>query len=92
VVLIGDAVHVCPPTIAQGAALSLEDAAVLAELLTTHPTVDESLWTAFTDRRYHRVKTIVDASLQMARWERDHEHGDVPGLTRRVAAVVGPAP
>jgi len=34
VVLIGDAVHACPPTMAQGAAQALEDAAVLAHLMT----------------------------------------------------------
>ena len=33
VVLIGDAAHTCPPTIAQGAAMALEDAAVLADVL-----------------------------------------------------------
>src|SRR5215212_7209678 len=33
VVLIGDAAHTCPPTIAQGGAIALEDAVVLAELL-----------------------------------------------------------
>ncbi|MFW2242653.1 FAD-dependent monooxygenase [Rhodococcus opacus] len=33
VVLIGDAIHNCPPTIAQGAAMALEDAAVLVEEL-----------------------------------------------------------
>ena len=38
VVLIGDAAHTCPPTIAQGAAMALEDAAVLAELLLDRPT------------------------------------------------------
>ena len=32
-VLIGDAVHTCPPTIAHGVGQALEDAAVLAELL-----------------------------------------------------------
>lgn len=81
--------HVCPPTIAQGAALGLEDAAVLVELLTTHDDVDDGLWDAFAARRYDRVKTVVEASLQMARWEVDGVRGDVPGLTRRVAAVVG---
>jgi 2-polyprenyl-6-methoxyphenol hydroxylase-like FAD-dependent oxidoreductase len=34
VVLVGDAAHCCPPTLAQGAALSLEDAWVLAQMLT----------------------------------------------------------
>ena len=33
VVIIGDAAHSCPPTIAQGAAQGLEDALVLTELL-----------------------------------------------------------
>ena len=33
VVLIGDAAHACPPTLAQGGAQALEDAAVLTELL-----------------------------------------------------------
>ena len=33
VVVIGDAAHSCPPTIAQGAAQALEDALVLTELL-----------------------------------------------------------
>jgi 2-polyprenyl-6-methoxyphenol hydroxylase-like FAD-dependent oxidoreductase len=88
VALIGDAVHVCPPTIAQGAAIGLEDAAVLAELLTTSPAIDDHLWTAFTTRRYARVKTVVEASLQVAQWNIDHVQGDVPGLTRTIADLV----
>ncbi|CAO5236243.1 FAD-dependent monooxygenase [Frankia sp. AgKG'84/4] len=88
VVLIGDAVHVCPPTLAQGAAAGLEDAAVLAELLTTSTAVDDRLWAAFTARRYERVKMVVDASVQMAQWNLDHVQGDVPGLTRTIAALV----
>src|SRR6185436_9387170 len=63
VVLIGDAVHACPPTLAQGAAQALEDAAVLAELLLDADTLTDSMWQAFIDRRYARAKTIVDASL-----------------------------
>jgi 2-polyprenyl-6-methoxyphenol hydroxylase-like FAD-dependent oxidoreductase len=88
VVLIGDAVHVTPPTIAQGAAMGFEDGAVLAELLISHDRVDDELWDAFTARRFDRVKTVVDASMQIAAWERDHVQGDVPSVTRRVAAVV----
>ena len=88
VVLIGDAVHTCPPTIAQGAAMGFEDAVVLAELLTTRDRVDDELWSAFTARRFERVKTVVEASMQMAQWNLDHVQGDVPGVTRRVAAAV----
>jgi 2-polyprenyl-6-methoxyphenol hydroxylase-like FAD-dependent oxidoreductase len=88
VVLIGDAAHTCPPTLAQGGAQALEDAAVLAELLLEHDAVDRRLWDAFAARRYHRVKAVVDASNQLARWLLDHEQGDVPGLIRSVAALV----
>jgi 2-polyprenyl-6-methoxyphenol hydroxylase-like FAD-dependent oxidoreductase len=89
VVLIGDAVHTCPPTIAQGAAMGFEDAVVLAELLIGRDQVDEELWSAFTQRRYERVRTVVEASMQLAQWNLDHVQGDVPGVTRRVAAAVG---
>ncbi len=40
VVLVGDAAHACPPTLAQGAAMSLEDAFVLAELLSAEESWD----------------------------------------------------
>ena len=87
VVLVGDAVHVCPPTIAQGAAAALEDAEVLGDLVATGDTLDDAL-TAFTARRYERVRAVVEASLQMAQWNLDHVQGDVPGLTRRIAELV----
>jgi len=88
VVLIGDAAHTCPPTLAQGGAQALEDAAVLAELLVTHAAVDETLWAAFTARRYDRAKQVVDASNQLGQWLLDHEQGDVAGLMRDIAALV----
>ncbi len=88
VVLIGDAAHTCPPTLAQGAALALEDAAVLAELLLAADVVDDRLWSAFTARRLERVQTVVDASVQLGQWLLDHEQGDLPGLMGRVSATV----
>jgi 2-polyprenyl-6-methoxyphenol hydroxylase-like FAD-dependent oxidoreductase len=88
VVLIGDAAHSCPPTLAQGGAQALEDAAVLAELLLSHDTLDDELWAAFTDRRYDRAKSVVDASNQLGQWLLDHEQGDVPGLMARIADLV----
>jgi 2-polyprenyl-6-methoxyphenol hydroxylase-like FAD-dependent oxidoreductase len=87
VVLIGDAAHTCPPTIAQGGAMALEDAVVLAELLTDRQTLDQELWNAFTARRYQRAKTVVDASNQLAQWQIDHVQGDIPGLMRSIAAL-----
>jgi 2-polyprenyl-6-methoxyphenol hydroxylase-like FAD-dependent oxidoreductase len=87
VVLIGDAAHTCPPTMAQGGAMALEDAAVLAELLVCRDALDQDLWDAFHTRRFERVRTVVDASNQLARWLLDHVHGDAPGLFRRIAAL-----
>lgn len=88
VVLIGDAAHACPPTLAQGGAQALEDAAVLTELLLARDTVDQDLWDAFHARRFDRAKTVVDASNQLGRWLLDGERGDVPGLMREIAALV----
>ncbi|GGM93884.1 FAD-dependent oxidoreductase [Lentzea pudingi] len=88
VVLIGDAAHSCPPTLAQGGAQALEDATVLAELLLTNDVLDDSLWDAFSARRHDRVKTVVEASNQLGQWLLDHEQGDVAGLVRRIGDLV----
>ncbi|MEU5265849.1 FAD-dependent oxidoreductase [Amycolatopsis sp. NPDC021455] len=88
VVLIGDAAHSCPPTLAQGGAQALEDAAVLTELLLTSETLDDRLWAEFTDRRCARAATVVAASVQLGQWLLDREQGDVPGLIGRIAALV----
>ena len=88
VVLIGDAAHTCPPTIAQGGAMALEDAVVLAELLTEGDALDQELWNAFTARRYERAKTVVDASNQLAQWQLDHVQGDLPGLMATIHELV----
>jgi 2-polyprenyl-6-methoxyphenol hydroxylase-like FAD-dependent oxidoreductase len=87
VVLVGDAVHTCPPTLAQGGAQALEDASVLAEMLTSAVTLDDDLLARFAVRRYERVKAVVDASMQLARWQLAHEQGDVPALMGRIAAL-----
>jgi 2-polyprenyl-6-methoxyphenol hydroxylase-like FAD-dependent oxidoreductase len=87
VVLIGDAAHTCPPTIAQGGAMALEDAVVLAELLTDRDALDQELWDAFHARRFERATTVVDASNQLAQWQLDHVRGDIPGLMRSIAML-----
>ena len=88
VVLIGDAAHACPPTLAQGGAQALEDATVLTELLLSCDSPDDALWAAFTARRFDRAKTVVEASCQLGQWQLDHEQGDVPGLIATIAALV----
>ncbi|MGW6059626.1 FAD-dependent oxidoreductase [Streptomyces sp. NPDC055189] len=93
VVLIGDAAHCCPPTLAQGAALSLEDASVLAELLTTRPVWDDQLLTAFHARRLPRVRQVVDASVQLGQWQLDGvRDADVPGLMARTMTALKDRP
>jgi len=68
VVLVGDAAHACPPTLAQGAAMCLEDAAVLAELLTTHDTWDDALLSRYRERRMPRVRMVAENSVQLGAW------------------------
>jgi len=74
-IVIGDAAHACPPLIAQGAAMCAEDAVVLAEMLTSGDGIDEAL-AKFMERRFPRVKMVLDNSLQLAEWE---VHPDTPG-------------
>jgi 2-polyprenyl-6-methoxyphenol hydroxylase-like FAD-dependent oxidoreductase len=88
VVLVGDAAHACPPTLAQGGAQALEDAAVLTELLLSRAAPDDELWAAFTARRFDRAKTVVEASCQLGQWQLDHEQGDLPGLMATITALV----
>lgn len=89
-VIIGDAAHSCPPTIAQGAAQALEDALVLTELLVGRESLDEDLWDEFHARRVERATAIVNASVQLAEWQRDgKDHSaDVPALLGGVAQRV----
>jgi 2-polyprenyl-6-methoxyphenol hydroxylase-like FAD-dependent oxidoreductase len=88
-VLIGDAAHACPPTLALGAAMALEDASVLAEMLLAGDRLDQELLDAFVARRMPRVRAVVDGSMQLVAWllanERD---ADVPGLMGRINAMV----
>ena len=66
--IIGDAAHATTPHLAQGAAMAIEDATLIAELLATSATLDSAL-TEFMGRRFERGKFVVEASDQIARWE-----------------------
>jgi len=56
-VVIGDAAHATTPNMAEGVAMALEDALLLAELLSTRQPLDESL-TMFEARRAPRVDWV----------------------------------
>lgn len=57
-VLVGDAAHAFSPSMAQGGAMALEDALVLADTLATGPDVPTAL-AAFQARRASRVAWVV---------------------------------
>lgn len=67
-IVIGDGAHATTPHLAQGAAMAIEDAVLLAELLGRDeplpPLLDE-----FMRRRFDRAKFVIDSSTQIAEWE-----------------------
>ncbi|MFA9430199.1 FAD-dependent monooxygenase [Egicoccus sp. AB-alg2] len=68
VALGGDAAHASAPTLAQGAGMAIEDAVVLAELLTGDPSVPEALQ-GYAERRYPRAKFVQDVSYGILKAE-----------------------
>jgi 2-polyprenyl-6-methoxyphenol hydroxylase-like FAD-dependent oxidoreductase len=88
VILIGDAAHAGTPHLAQGAAMALEDAVLLAELLARKGNSDEVLG-EFATRRYPRCELVVKAGLKLGEWEmaewqgRRSEDTDHGGLIAR---------
>jgi 2-polyprenyl-6-methoxyphenol hydroxylase-like FAD-dependent oxidoreductase len=85
VVLIGDAAHANPPVLAQGAAMGIEDAVVLAEEYARDCSATATI-SRFAKRRYDRVRHVVETSCQLAKWEVEHTPGvDVPGVMRAAA-------
>jgi 2-polyprenyl-6-methoxyphenol hydroxylase-like FAD-dependent oxidoreductase len=67
VIIAGDAAHLSAPTLTQGAAMALEDAALLAEMLDSDvplPTVFEQ----YAARRSPRVKLVQQVSGTILRW------------------------
>jgi len=93
VIAIGDAVHACPPLIAQGAAQCSEDGLLLADYLTREGDM-ETLLTDYEARRKPRVKLVVEASLQLVDWELHPDTPDAdPGgvMLRSLQALAEPA-
>jgi 2-polyprenyl-6-methoxyphenol hydroxylase-like FAD-dependent oxidoreductase len=87
VVLIGDAAHATSPHVGQGAAMAMEDAIVLAEEVSDNTDMPAALQ-RFMERRYDRVRTIVDVSMQIGRWEIDKVHdADFLGLMEKAVTT-----
>ena len=88
-IVIGDAAHICPPTLALGAAMAMEDASVLAEMLLDADVLDQDLFDGYVARRLPRASAVVDGSMQLATWLLEHnQQADVPGLMGRVYGLL----
>jgi 2-polyprenyl-6-methoxyphenol hydroxylase-like FAD-dependent oxidoreductase len=88
VVLIGDAAHANPPNIAQGAAMGIEDAVVLAEEVSRPGTFEEGM-ARFMARRWERVNLVVEASYNVAKNQVEHTPGfDAAAEIRRASTVL----
>ena len=81
VIVIGDGAHATTPHLAQGAAMAIEDAVLLAELLARDAPLPDLL-DEFMRRRFDRARFVVESSNQLAAWEME-EWGGSPNPDAR---------
>jgi 2-polyprenyl-6-methoxyphenol hydroxylase-like FAD-dependent oxidoreductase len=92
VIVTGDAVHACPPLIAQGGAQCSEDAILLADYVTREGNM-EDLLVAYQERRKPRIKIVVENTLKLAAKEIDPSLPGDPGqiMGSTMGAMAQPA-
>jgi 2-polyprenyl-6-methoxyphenol hydroxylase-like FAD-dependent oxidoreductase len=73
-IIIGDAAHATTPHLAQGAAMAIEDAVLLGELLGRDGPL-ESLLEEFMRRRFERARFVIESSRQISVWEQEQWRG-----------------
>ena len=73
-IVIGDGAHATTPHLAQGAAMAIEDAVLLAELLGQDRPLPDLL-DEFMERRFERARFVVETSSQIAAWEMEQWAG-----------------
>lgn len=88
VVMIGDSAHATIPQLGSGAALAIEDAVVLAELLKTDDSV-ATILENYMKRRYERCKLVVDVSNTLAEWEQMEWNGIPLPAGANMGALMG---
>ncbi|KAL3460093.1 hypothetical protein BJX64DRAFT_290578 [Aspergillus heterothallicus] len=67
-ILIGDAAHATTAHMGMGGGMALEDSVVLGQCIRDSLTIDEA-FKAFMERRYERVKTVVNTSVELSNLE-----------------------
>ena len=89
-VLIGDAAHTMTPHLTAGGGMAIEDAVILAEVLSQDVPLAAAL-SEFMDRRFKRVRTACDISLAICKLEQAEEPdvGQIYGLTGKGYALLG---
>jgi 2-polyprenyl-6-methoxyphenol hydroxylase-like FAD-dependent oxidoreductase len=83
VVLLGDAAHSPTPQMTSGGGMAIEDAVVLAECLAAEQNIPAAL-ELHSRRRFDRVKTVHEASLQLCKYEQE----PVPNPQRSAALLL----
>jgi FAD-dependent urate hydroxylase len=73
IVLLGDAAHTTAPDLGQGGCLAMEDAVVLATLLTTTSVGVEDALARYSRERVPRAAAIVQRALKRARLTHGHD-------------------
>lgn len=91
VVFIGDAAHASTPHLGQGAAMAVEDAVVLGELVGVATSV-ATLGEAFMQRRFQRATRIQNASFAIGEYEQGRRPDlDLQALLRDARACAAEA-
>jgi 2-polyprenyl-6-methoxyphenol hydroxylase-like FAD-dependent oxidoreductase len=88
VFLIGDAAHASPPYLAQGAAMAIEDAVVLGELVSSDLLLAE-IQKGYMARRFDRASFIQNLSLRRnkERYQGEPYRADASGKSDRIVEL-----
>ena len=90
-VLLGDAAHATTAHMGMGGGMALEDAVVLGQCFATAPSLEDALQ-QFMERRYDRVRSVVDSSVALSHLEQTKAPPaeTVPFLTAALQALAQP--
>ncbi|KAF2174236.1 hypothetical protein M409DRAFT_16499 [Zasmidium cellare ATCC 36951] len=91
-ILIGDAAHATTSHMGQGGGMALEDSVVLAQCIRDSSSLEEAFG-GFMKRRFERVSTVVNASVQLSRLEQQEDWSPQERMVYRgkaMAAISAP--